>query len=678
MFQPIFVESNLLESIEGVPQFLLQTLQTLPVVSPLVTSRRIPTVEVTKKSAPAFPMSSNEDSNLSMEQVHAAWLAAGARGDVSTMRRLREQHPQWLDLQRLVGTAADVATTDSAPHTQRFCGWKGFHLSTIGASTLLTATWEGDLGIVELLLEAGQDPDTRDNGGLTPTMMALLRYNVVVMRCVFRNGQAVRRNIVVDVRWLRIGHERNEVDDLCGDVYEIADSLHYAANGDAFDVARFLLDSDADANAQDQHGKTPLHHCIHEGSLLVANLLVARGADIDMKDENGETPLTLCFKRRSMNMLQIVLNHHHMVATAQRQDFAADVLFNAVDYGVEEAVRLIVDGGYSSVTVQNAAGETPLHRAMVKRNPQLMEVLVDLDPADESLRLATTMGESSAHYAACYGTVSVMETLLRRLTVVYGDLRELEAANNPLNATNNAGVTCLYAAGTTDGGTNRPLGERDAIIDILQQHGARLFAPDCVVIPSPRSSSAELVILHEHVRRGIVAWLRDISDQSHEIDGDEDNGDEARTSDVLLTELVRARVRALAAGTAAASVGDAISAASSGTFCTSAPRACVAASTARRAVGGSVGDLTNRLSLHGLRHFVEGRTVRAAIDTNDELQDVDGQPAKRTPSSDDRGARTRLKMASWQASLHLVIPSCVRRSSPSGMGDYAPLILYRR
>ncbi|KAG6613418.1 uncharacterized protein IUM83_04519 [Phytophthora cinnamomi] len=492
-------------------------------------------------------MSSNEDSNLSMEQVHAAWLAAGARGDVSTMRRLREQHPQWLDLQRLVGTAADVATTDSAPHTQRFCGWKGFHLSTIGASTLLTATWEGDLGIVELLLEAGQDPDTRDNGGLTPTMMALLRYNVVVMRCVFRNGQAVRRNIVVDCRTvdsellqyilnvtklvLRFGADVNARNQ---DGYS---ALHYAANGDAFDVARFLLDSDADANAQDQHGKTPLHHCIHEGSLLVANLLVARGADIDMKDENGETPLTLCFKRRSMNMLQIVLNHHHMVATAQRQDFAADVLFNAVDYGVEEAVRLIVDGGYSSVTVQNAAGETPLHRAMVKRNPQLMEVLVDLDPADESLRLATTMGESSAHYAACYGTVSVMETLLRRLTVVYGDLRELEAANNPLNATNNAGVTCLYAAGTTDGGTNRPLGERDAIIDILQQHGARLFAPDCVVIPSPRSSSAELVVLHEHVRRGIVAWLRDISDQSHEIDGDEDNGDEARTSDVLLTEL---------------------------------------------------------------------------------------------------------------------------------------------
>lgn len=69
-----------------------------------------------------------------------------------------------------------------------------------------TATWEGSLGIVELLLEAGQDPDTPDERGLTPIMVALLRYNVVVMRCVFRNGQAVRRNIVEDVSvLLRLG-----------------------------------------------------------------------------------------------------------------------------------------------------------------------------------------------------------------------------------------------------------------------------------------------------------------------------------------------------------------------------------------------------------------------------------------------------------------------------------------
>lgn len=67
----------------------------------LTTSLDHPTVENAEESTPAVQMNSTERGNLSMEQVHAAWLAAGARGDVDTMRRLREQHPQWLGLQRV-------------------------------------------------------------------------------------------------------------------------------------------------------------------------------------------------------------------------------------------------------------------------------------------------------------------------------------------------------------------------------------------------------------------------------------------------------------------------------------------------------------------------------------------------------------------------------------------------
>ncbi|KAL3656687.1 hypothetical protein V7S43_018467 [Phytophthora oleae] len=91
-------------------------------------------------------------------------------------------------------------TRYAAPTRQQFCSWEYFHLCTIGASALLTAAWDGCAEIVELLLEAGQDPNTSDDGGLTAMMVAILRYNVVAMRCVFRNGEAVRRNLVVDCR----------------------------------------------------------------------------------------------------------------------------------------------------------------------------------------------------------------------------------------------------------------------------------------------------------------------------------------------------------------------------------------------------------------------------------------------------------------------------------------------
>ncbi|EGZ23219.1 hypothetical protein PHYSODRAFT_344401 [Phytophthora sojae] len=415
---------------------------------------------------PANSDSGDSSSATSMEQVHAAWLAAGAQGDVETMRRLRRLHPQWLDLQRLVNTPAS-----GAPTRRQFCSWESFHLSTSGASTLLTAAWGHSLDVVEMLLEAGQDPDTRNHGGRTPSMVALLRYNVVVMRCGFRNNQAVRRNIVEDCR--------HEDSDLARD--NVA-------------VTKVLLRFGADASARSQHGlvRTGI---VHSTTLRMAMCLT-------LPSFFWMLALTSTLET-SMNMLQIMLNHHHMVATAHRRDFAADVLSSAVDIEIEGAVRLIVEGGYSSVTVSNTAGETPLHHAIVKRSPQLMELLVDLDPAGGSLTAVTAMGESPAHYAAQHGSVSVMETLLRQLAVVFGDLQELDEATNPLNAMNNAGRRVCR-----------------------------------MVLRSPRS---ELLLLHEHVRRDILHWLREAHDQNLEVDHDDDVADddaeESRISGVLLTEL---------------------------------------------------------------------------------------------------------------------------------------------
>jgi ankyrin repeat protein len=81
-----------------------------------------------------------------------------------------------------------------------FCTWSSFHLGTIEASTLHTATWHGKDNVVEYLLDEGMDPDTVDDAGVTPIMLALTRLNLQAMRCVFRNREAVRRNLVEDVR----------------------------------------------------------------------------------------------------------------------------------------------------------------------------------------------------------------------------------------------------------------------------------------------------------------------------------------------------------------------------------------------------------------------------------------------------------------------------------------------
>jgi len=93
------------------------------------------------------------------------------------------------------------AASDSTSQRQaRFCSWGDFHLRSLGASALHTASWGGSLEILQFLLESGQDPDAADDSGMTAMMVAILRLNLMTMRCVFRDGEAVRRNTVVDVR----------------------------------------------------------------------------------------------------------------------------------------------------------------------------------------------------------------------------------------------------------------------------------------------------------------------------------------------------------------------------------------------------------------------------------------------------------------------------------------------
>lgn len=164
--------------------------------------------------------------------VEQAWLAAGKRGDVGEMRRLRAQHPEWLDLARVrpvkqaltaaesrrranthpplsrammrlqvVAVPKGLQAADSAsprsPTT--FCDWEQFYLATIGDSALHAAAWEGHAPILQYLLEEGQSPDARDDRGMTVLVVTLLRHSVQAMRAVFLGPDIVQLNTVVDV-----------------------------------------------------------------------------------------------------------------------------------------------------------------------------------------------------------------------------------------------------------------------------------------------------------------------------------------------------------------------------------------------------------------------------------------------------------------------------------------------
>ncbi|KAL3656676.1 hypothetical protein V7S43_018455 [Phytophthora oleae] len=451
----------------------------------------------------------------SMLEVHAAWLAAGAQADVETMRKLWSQFPQWLALNRHVKPPASDST---AQRQAKFCSWGTFHLRTIGASALHTAAWEGSLNIMRFLLESGQNPDVGDDSGLTPIMVAILRLNLMTMRCAFRDGVAVRRNTVVDCR----EEQEKQVQILLKDGKT---ALHCSTGDDAYEVTKFLLDASAVRDAQDELGRTPLHYCVEEEGLLVTALLLSRGVNIDLEDKDGVSPLRLVLQRKSLSVLQLFLNHHQCTVTSTRRNFGAAILLQAVECRAEEVVRYIVENEYAAVTVCNEKGETPIHRAIKQNNPALIELLNDLDPAGDNLTAVTEELETPAHYAARYGSQRTVEMLLQCLTSVYGDLQGHDTAN-PLNTVNKEGETSLFVTVTASSYERSIVYQgvediQDVKAQIFLDHGARLFLPASLTLQLTRGGPSRLVFPVK-VQNCLRLWLieeRERSDEPEAEDG---------------------------------------------------------------------------------------------------------------------------------------------------------------
>jgi ankyrin repeat protein len=156
----------------------------------------------------------------------------------------------------------------------------------LSKTSLHSASYGGNIGIVEVLLERGADINGCDENGQSPLIMAASGGRVDVVRLLIERGAEVdSRN-----RW---GWT----------------ALLFASRLGHLEVSRVLIDHGANVSARKLDRSTPLHLSVGIGHLEIVNLLLEHGADVYAVNDNGETPYQLSLQNGYRAISDLLWEH---------------------------------------------------------------------------------------------------------------------------------------------------------------------------------------------------------------------------------------------------------------------------------------------------------------------------------------------------------------------------------
>jgi ankyrin repeat protein len=291
-------------------------------------------------------------------------------------------------------------------HDYGFKSWRALksHVDSIAPAfrdhdRVFEAARAGDVEAVRRAFASGFDPATPDFDGRTVHQIAkaLGHEAIEVLARNVQGGktrsddemqaiQAIMRAAQSgDLDALRAGLDAHpEWIDALGGGFQKATALHLAVLRNQHAATRLLIERGADLNRRDfPDNAAPLHFAAVHGDMETIRLLVEAGADVDGKgDDHGVGVLgwATCF-----------VDVRHEVASYLLDHGAKLDLWTAISLDRADELRAMVAADRALLSARMTRNQhrcTPLHHAVRKNSPRIVEALLELG-ADPNARDAT-------------------------------------------------------------------------------------------------------------------------------------------------------------------------------------------------------------------------------------------------------------------------------------------------
>ena len=228
------------------------------------------------------------------------------------------------------------------------------------------AASEGHLDCVTFLVDHGANPNALDRWGNSPTDDAYINSHSSILELLQERGGTISKKAFLRAE----------------NTYQL---IKEAYLGNLAKLKKMVLENNANPNECDYDSRTPLHLAVEEDHMEVVKFLVEEAqADINAQDRFGNTPLDCCL-RKSKEKINLTLIKYLKEMGGQIQSSDKSIhLCNAAYANIVELVDAIIAAGVGP-DATDYDNRTALHVAAQNNSLEVVKVLVSTHKAQVNL-----------------------------------------------------------------------------------------------------------------------------------------------------------------------------------------------------------------------------------------------------------------------------------------------------